>query len=70
MRTPPQSPSFILDVMSLLVLCRLLVPDLTPNIGLFWYFFIEIFEHFRVFFLSTFQLHVFLYVLPLAVKLR
>src|SRR5699024_9417831 len=26
---------------------QLLVPDLTPNIGLWWYFFIEIFDSFR-----------------------
>merc|ERR1711971_545922 len=28
----------------------LAVPELTPNMGLFWYFFTEMFEHFRVFF--------------------
>ncbi|GFS50612.1 phosphatidylinositol glycan anchor biosynthesis class U protein [Trichonephila clavipes] len=50
--------------------CILSVPDLTPNIGLFWYFFTEIFEHFRVFFLCTFQLNVFVYTTPLAVRLR
>lgn len=32
-------------------------PDLTPNIGLFWYFFTEMFEHFRLFFLAVFQLN-------------
>ena len=31
------------------------VPELTPNMGLFWYFFTEMFEHFRVFFVCTFQ---------------
>ncbi|KAG8181974.1 hypothetical protein JTE90_014354 [Oedothorax gibbosus] len=50
--------------------CILSVPDLTPNIGLFWYFFTEMFEHFRVFFLCTFQLNVFVYTTPLAVRLR
>ncbi|KAB7499588.1 Phosphatidylinositol glycan anchor biosynthesis class U protein [Armadillidium nasatum] len=45
-------------------------PDLTPNIGLFWYFFTEMFEHFRLFFLATFQINAFVYVLPLATKLR
>ncbi|XP_015924448.1 phosphatidylinositol glycan anchor biosynthesis class U protein [Parasteatoda tepidariorum] len=45
-------------------------PDLTPNIGLFWYFFTEMFEHFRIFFLWTFQLNVFIYVTPLAIRLR
>ncbi|XP_055508177.1 phosphatidylinositol glycan anchor biosynthesis class U protein [Leucoraja erinacea] len=46
------------------------VPDLTPNIGLFWYFFAEMFEHFRLFFVCVFQINVFFYTLPLAVKLR
>lgn len=46
------------------------VPDLTPNIGLFWYFFTEMFEHFRLFFLWTFQLNAFIYTLPLAVRFR
>ena len=49
---------------------RLTVPDLTPNIGLFWYFFTEAFEHFRVFFLCVFQINAFIYVLPLSVRFR
>ena len=48
----------------------LTVPDLTPNVGLFWYFFTEAFEHFRVFFLCVFQINAFLYVLPLSVRFR
>ncbi|XP_043946216.1 phosphatidylinositol glycan anchor biosynthesis class U protein [Protopterus annectens] len=46
------------------------VPDLTPNIGLFWYFFAEIFEHFSLFFVCVFQINVFFYTIPLAVKLK
>ena len=42
-------------------------PDLTPNIGLGWYFFIEMFDHFRAFFVCVFQLHVFAYVAPLTI---
>jgi hypothetical protein len=30
------------------------LPDLTPNPGLWWYFFTEMFDHFRPFFLSAF----------------
>ncbi|KAL8935037.1 MAG: hypothetical protein Q9216_005610 [Gyalolechia sp. 2 TL-2023] len=30
---------------------HLLLPDLTPNVGLWWYFFIEMFDSFREFFL-------------------
>ncbi|XP_078688856.1 GPI-anchor transamidase component PIGU-like [Branchiostoma floridae x Branchiostoma belcheri] len=48
----------------------LLAPDLTPNMGLFWYFFTEMFEHFRIFFLCVFQLNAVFYVIPLAIKLR
>ncbi|XP_069025696.1 phosphatidylinositol glycan anchor biosynthesis class U protein isoform X2 [Embiotoca jacksoni] len=46
------------------------VPDLTPNVGLFWYFFAEMFEHFRLFFLCVFQINVFFYTIPLSVKLK
>ncbi|XP_052269507.1 phosphatidylinositol glycan anchor biosynthesis class U protein-like [Dreissena polymorpha] len=46
------------------------VPDLTPNLGVFWYFFTEMFEHFRPFFICVFQINAFLYTVPLAVKLR
>lgn len=29
--------------------------DLTPNVGMWWYFFTEIFDHFRLFFQGVFQ---------------
>ena len=48
----------------------LAVPELTPNMGLFWYFFTEMFEHFRVFFVCTFQINCFVYVYPLASRLK
>ncbi|XP_038067538.1 phosphatidylinositol glycan anchor biosynthesis class U protein-like [Patiria miniata] len=50
--------------------CILTVPNLTPNMGLFWYFFTEMFEHFRHFFLWVYQINVFIYTAPLAIKLR
>lgn len=31
------------------------VSDLTPNVGMWWYFFTEMFDHFRSFFLGVFQ---------------
>src|SRR6266576_2037565 len=31
------------------------LPDLTPNPGLWWYFFTEMFDHFRPFFLMVFS---------------
>ncbi|OJJ02402.1 hypothetical protein ASPVEDRAFT_62451 [Aspergillus versicolor CBS 583.65] len=49
---------------------QLLVPDLTPNIGLWWYFFIEIFDSFRDFFLGVFWLHLAAYAGSLTVRLR
>lgn len=49
---------------------QLSVTDLTPNVGVFWYFFTEMFDHFRDFFLWTFQINAFLYTIPIAVCLR
>ncbi|WAR11372.1 PIGU-like protein [Mya arenaria] len=46
------------------------VPDLTPNLGVFWYFFTEMFEHFRPFFICVFQINAFLFTVPLAIKLK
>ena len=46
----------------------LTVPELTPNMGIFWYFFTEMFDHFRLFFICTFQLNLVLYVAPLSIK--
>lgn len=45
-------------------------PDLTPNMGLFWYFFLEMFDHFRLFFLWVYQINAFIYTVPLAVIFR
>jgi phosphatidylinositol glycan class U len=47
----------------------LLVSDLSPNIGLFWYYFTEIFKHFQKFYVFSFQYHVFLYAIPLYLRL-
>lgn len=33
---------------------RLGVSDLTPNVGMWWYFFTEMFDHFRPFFVGVF----------------
>ncbi|VDD86497.1 unnamed protein product [Enterobius vermicularis] len=46
------------------------VTDLTPNIGIFWYFFIEVFNHFRLFFLWVFQINILVYVFPLLLTIR
>ncbi|KAI5305667.1 RING-type E3 ubiquitin-protein ligase ppil2 [Ascosphaera pollenicola] len=49
---------------------QLLVPDLTPNVGLWWYFLIEIFDPFRGFFLGVFWLHLSGYVGALSLRIR
>lgn len=48
---------------------RLLLPDLTPNVGLWWYFFIEMFDSFRDFFLAVFWLHAASYMPGLTIRL-
>ncbi len=49
---------------------HLLLPDLTPNVGLWWYFFIEMFDSFREFFLGVFWLHLGSYVGGLSFRMR
>jgi len=48
----------------------LTLPDLTPNPGLWWYFFTEMFDHFRPFFLIVFSVHILIYVAPVTFKLQ
>lgn len=48
---------------------QITVTDLTPNVGLWWYFFIEIFDAFRDFFIGVFWLHLVGYVGALTVRL-
>ncbi|KAL3418079.1 GPI transamidase subunit PIG-U [Phlyctema vagabunda] len=49
---------------------QLLLPDLTPNVGLWWYFFVEMFDSFRNFFLGVFWLHLSSYVGGLTIRIR
>ncbi|MCJ1312760.1 hypothetical protein MMC25_006436 [Agyrium rufum] len=49
---------------------QLLLPDLTPNVGLWWYFFTEIFDSFREFFLGVFWLHLASYVGGLTIRFQ
>ncbi|KAJ1665755.1 hypothetical protein IW140_003271 [Coemansia sp. RSA 1813] len=46
------------------------VADLQPNVGLFWYFFIEIFDEFRMFFFVVFQLTALAFAVPVAWRFR
>ncbi|KIO18062.1 hypothetical protein M407DRAFT_163011, partial [Tulasnella calospora MUT 4182] len=48
----------------------LLLPDLTPNPGLWWYFFTEMFDHFRPFFLVAFSMHPLTYLIPVCTKFK
>ncbi|XP_071730735.1 uncharacterized protein [Rutidosis leptorrhynchoides] len=46
------------------------VEDLSPNIGVLWYFFAEVFDFFRDFFLIVFHINILFMVLPLAIRLH
>lgn len=46
------------------------VTDLSPNIGLYWYFFVEMFDTFRIFFVAVTQLHLVALVAPVTIKFR
>ncbi|KAF8635214.1 hypothetical protein AX17_003990 [Amanita inopinata Kibby_2008] len=46
------------------------LPDLSPNPGLWWYFFTEMFDHFRSFFLMVFSVHILIYVIPICIKFQ
>lgn len=48
---------------------QLLCEDLTPNSGLYWYFFAEVFPRFRVFFRVLFLSQPYIYVLPATLRL-
>ncbi|KAF9616903.1 hypothetical protein IFM89_032865 [Coptis chinensis] len=48
----------------------LTVEDLSPNIGVLWYFFAEVFEFFREFFLIVFHVNILFMILPLAIRLN
>ncbi|WVO20735.1 uncharacterized protein IAS62_002035 [Cryptococcus decagattii] len=45
------------------------VTNLTPNVGMWWYFFTEMFDHFRTFFLGVFQLHTVIYISPICIRM-
>jgi phosphatidylinositol glycan class U len=49
---------------------QLTLSDLAPNVGLWWYFFVEMFDSFRSFFLAVFWLHLSSYVAGLTIRIR
>ncbi|KAL2650727.1 hypothetical protein R1flu_018855 [Riccia fluitans] len=44
------------------------VDDLSPNLGLFWYFFSEVFTHFREFFVMVFHANILFVLVPLTIR--
>ncbi|KAK0630192.1 GPI transamidase subunit PIG-U [Bombardia bombarda] len=49
---------------------QLTLSDLAPNVGLWWYFFVEMFDSFRSFFLAVFWMHLSCYVGALTLRIR
>lgn len=48
----------------------MVLPSLTPSLSLWWYFFIEMFDHFRSFYLLVFNAHLFLWTAPICIRFR
>ncbi|CAK9278821.1 unnamed protein product [Sphagnum jensenii] len=48
----------------------LTVEDLSPNLGVFWYFFTEVFNFFRPFFIMVFHSNIVFMVMPLTIRLH
>ncbi|KAJ7954504.1 Phosphatidylinositol glycan anchor biosynthesis class U [Quillaja saponaria] len=48
----------------------LTVQDLSPNLGVLWYFFAEVFDFFRNFFLIVFHGNILCMIIPLAIRLN
>ena len=44
--------------------------DLTPNIGIWWYFFAEMFAFFRPFFTCVFHIYAMIFSLPMTIRLK
>eukprot|EP00927_Polykrikos_kofoidii_P000700 TRINITY_DN10259_c0_g1_i1.p1 TRINITY_DN10259_c0_g1~~TRINITY_DN10259_c0_g1_i1.p1 ORF type:complete len:478 (-),score=42.43 TRINITY_DN10259_c0_g1_i1:64-1329(-) len=45
------------------------VQDLSPNVGIFWYLFVEVFDRYRLLFLVVFQGHLLFYSWPLYLRM-
>ncbi|KIW71802.1 hypothetical protein PV04_00035 [Phialophora macrospora] len=68
--TVPVLTSSFRDFLASCYGAQITVPDLTPNVGLWWYFFIEIFDSFRDFFIGVFWLHLVGYVGGMTLRLQ
>ncbi|PJF18955.1 hypothetical protein PSACC_01228 [Paramicrosporidium saccamoebae] len=49
---------------------RLLYENLKPNVGLYWYLFVEMFDFFRPLFVAFLQIHSLFYAFPVAIKFK
>lgn len=68
--TTPIITSGFWDFLSSCYGAQITVTDLTPNVGLWWYFFIEIFDSFRDFFIGVFWLQLVGYVGAMTFRLQ
>lgn len=68
--TTPILTSGFWDFLSSCYGAQITVTDLTPNVGLWWYFFIEIFDSFRDFFIGVFWLQLVGYVGAMTFRLQ
>ncbi|KAI3388309.1 hypothetical protein SNEBB_006550 [Seison nebaliae] len=49
-------------------LFSLKIDDMSPNVGVLWYLFLEMFEHFHLFFVVVMQIHLAIYCIPLSIR--
>ena len=49
---------------------NLTAQDYTPNVGIYWYFFSMLFDRFKPYFTFAFNVQLFVYVLPLVIRIR
>lgn len=59
-------PSFIINN----IFSKALFKEQYPNIGLWWYFFIEMFEEYRDFFKFVFNCYCYIFVLPMFIRFK
>ena len=52
------------------LLYTLSITDLSPNLGLYWYFFAEMFDTFRAFFVAVVQLFTVALAVPVCIRFR
>ncbi|RLV90494.1 GPI transamidase component GAB1 [Spathaspora sp. JA1] len=57
------------DFLDQCYLTIILLKKITPNVGLWWYIFTEMFEFFTPFYLGLFNIYSFVYVLPITIRL-